>query len=279
MHPQMRIWGVLFFSIYLFGPSTNFSIVSLLYLLCETIETIDERNMKMKKILTYGLNEEHSELLSQELSECEVIDVTSAFTDLLAIPAAAVVINLSVMSVDEINTFTEVFHDDLDTCICCVGKSEIVSAEDLAFMHVQEEKDDFAESIAAIREYLGLPAALEAAKLRRDNLFERINRILSPNTDTSLRAQIAHVENICSTYERICMILEKRESLKLREKVPYRVNLNSTLCAFMIAHELLEEELLEDSTLPIGLKKDWIIAMAEDIRNHYELDVILNGGM
>jgi len=230
-------------------------------------------------IMTYGLSEDQYNILIEALPECTVSDVDGAFTDLIAVPAIAVVINMERMSAYEIRSFTDVFQHDLDTSISCIGESAEVPENELAFFHINDvDPDTLQETIASIKERIQLPAELDAAKARMRSVIERVSKNLNSCSDDSLRTQIGHINNTCDAYERISTILENKEELKLRARYPYRVSMDSVIFAMMIAHGLMEESVLEDAESPIVPERTWILSLSKEIREHFYKDVKLNNG-
>ena len=77
----------------------------------------------MKKVLTFGITQEHQQTIADAVSDkYDVLDVTECFTDLMAIPAAAVVISPSKLNSDSIKTFNEMFGEDYDTLVVFTEK-------------------------------------------------------------------------------------------------------------------------------------------------------------
>ena len=104
--------------------------------------------MNKTLIMTYGLSETQMEILRREFPSEYIKDVTDCFTDLIAIPAAAVVVNPDTLADDEKSAFNEVFEHDFNTCISVLG-----SWDDMQFVHVAE--DDYVnmeETISAIKD-------------------------------------------------------------------------------------------------------------------------------
>ena len=228
-------------------------------------------------IMTYGLSADQNSILKDALTECVISNVDDAFTDILAVPAVAVIINMEKISLRDIRSIEAVFRHDFDTVVSCVGTSNIVFDDELAFLHIKEDQPERMETtIVAIKERMQLPDQLEAAKKRMHVVIERITKNINCDPDASLRTQIAHIDNTCAAYERISTILENKEELKLRARYPYRVSMDSVIFAMMIAHDLMEESVLEDEELPIAPEKEWIVSLAKDIREHFYKDVKLN---
>ena len=61
------------------------------------------------KILIYRLSERQNEILVEAFPNEKVMDVTDCFTDLIAIPAVAVVLNPDALTDAETVSFNEVF--------------------------------------------------------------------------------------------------------------------------------------------------------------------------
>ena len=70
--------------------------------------------MPMNKtlIMTYGLSETQMEILRREFPSEYIKDVTDCFTDLIAIPAAAVVVNPDTLADDEKSAYEKLSWDN-----------------------------------------------------------------------------------------------------------------------------------------------------------------------
>ena len=205
-------------------------------------------------IITYGLSKEQNLILNEAFPDCMVSNVDSAFTDLLAVPAIAVVVDMGKMTINEIQSFIDVFHYDSNTYVSCIGYSNEVRQEELSFLHNKENYDDLRETIAYIAERLQLPIELEVARDRMQSVIEHDTNNIKCDSDVSLRSQIAHIENMCLAYERFSAILENRGGLNLRSRYPYTVNIDSVLFAMMIAHGMMNESDIGDDNIYYVIK-------------------------
>ena len=95
--------------------------------------------MNNNLIMTYGLTEQQNAILAEKFSSKQVNDAADCFTDLLAVPAAAVVVNSDAMNADQKSEFNEAFRYDYDTCIAVLGDWDEM---DMRFFHVREKNSE-----------------------------------------------------------------------------------------------------------------------------------------
>lgn len=232
--------------------------------------------MPMNKtlIMTYGLSETQMEILRKEFPSEYIKDVTDCFTDLIAIPAAAVVVNPDTLADDEKSAFNEVFEHDFNTCISVLG-----SWDDMQFVHVAE--DDYVnmeETISAIKDRFSIPDEFSKVSQKKENVIARINAAFENDPDASYLSQIGHINSTSIPYDNLTKILEHLPELKAKEKVPYRIELNSILQAVMLAHGIVSIDDIDFVSEPdIGYEREWITSLADSISKHYENTVMKNG--
>lgn len=230
--------------------------------------------MNKTLIMTYGLSETQMEILSREFPSEYIKDVTDCFADLIAIPAAAVVVNPDALADNEKSAVNEVFEHDFDTCISVLG-----SWEDMRFLHVAE--DDYVnmkETIGAIKDRYSIPDEFAKVSQKKDDVVARINAVFENDPEASFLSQIGHIKSTSIPYDNLTKIVEHLTELKTKEKVPYRIELNSILQAVMIAHGILSIDDINFVSEPdIGYEREWIASLADSISKHYENTVMKNG--
>lgn len=230
--------------------------------------------MNKKNILTYGLKESQMETLIREFSSENIHDVTDCFSDLIAIPAAAIIVNPEALTDEEKSEFNEVFEHDFDTCISVIGLWE-----DMRFLHVVEnDYEKMEDIIGTIKERFAIPVEFASAERRRDMTIENIASIIKCAPEDSYRSKIGHINGSCVPFEELAKIMKHLPNLKAKEKVPYRIELNSILQAIMVAHGLLNIEDIDFVDEPnIGCEREWISSLAESISKHFDNTVMKNG--
>ena len=230
--------------------------------------------MNKTLIMTYGLSETQMEILRREFPSDYIKDVTDCFTDLIAIPAASVVVNPDALADNEKSAFNEVFEHDFNTCISVLG-----SWDDMQFVHVTE--DDYVnmeETISAIKDRFSIPDEFAKVSQKKENVIARINAAFENDPDASYLSQIGHINSTSISYDNLTKILEHLPELKAKEKVPYRIELNSILQAVLIAHGILSIDDIDFVSEPnIGYEREWIASLADSISKHYENTVMKNG--
>ena len=232
--------------------------------------------MNNNLIMTYGLTEQQNAILAEKFSSKQVNDAADCFTDLLAVPAAAVVVNSDAMNADQKSEFIEAFRYDYDTCIAVLGDWDEM---DMRFFHVREKNSEgLSDTINCIRERLLLPSRYEEAKAHTDQTISEIETVLKSDPEGSYRDQIIHMNSYSNLYDALTEIIVHISELKSLEKVPYKIELNAILQAVMVAHGLKQI----DDMNTINMAEDWIdmkwIAdIAERIKDHYNKIVSKNG--
>ena len=230
--------------------------------------------MNKTLIMTYGLSETQMEILRREFPSEYIKDVTDCFTDLIAIPTAAVVVNPDALADDEKSAFNEVFEHDFNTCISVLG-----SWDDMQFVHVAE--DDYVnmeETISAIKDRFSIPDEFAKVSQKKENVIARINAAFENDPDASYLSQIGHINSTSIPYDNLTKILEHLPELKAKEKVSYRIELNSILQAVMLAHGIVSIDDIDFVSEPdIGYEREWITSLADSISKHYENTVMKNG--
>lgn len=223
--------------------------------------------------MTYGLSKAQKEILSREFSSGYIKDVTDCFSDLIAIPAAAVVVNTDALDNSEKSAFNKVFEHDYDTCISILG-----FWDNMQFLHIA--KNDYVnmgKTIGAIKDRLSIPDEFIKVKQQRDDVIARINAVFENEPETSYQSQIGHINNTSIPYDSLTMIMEHIPELKAKEKVPYRSELNSVLQAVVVAHGLMSIDDIDFVNEPeIGNEREWIASLVDSISKHYENTVMKN---
>lgn len=210
--------------------------------------------MNKKNILTYGLSEQQNHILQQIFGNEDVLDVTDCFDDLIAIPAAAVVINPVMMRERDKETFNEAFQEDFDTAIVFTEEMQ-----DMRFLYTKEENLlSMENTINAIKERLSIPEEHAKAKLYMNEILRRIEAIINPNSDASYMSQVAHMESYAIPYDDLNKLLEHIDELKAKDRYPYRSDLILMLKSVMLAHGIIEEGVFDFDYENGELDKSWV---------------------
>lgn len=226
-----------------------------------------------KLIITYGLTSQQNMILNCEFPNNEIRDVTECFTDLIAVPAIAIVINPYKLSEYETSVFNELFKYDYDTCIIFTNKPIGINQ----VLYVREEDHiGLTDTVKAIKETLDLPRQYACAVKRLSNVITDIRNVLNGDDDLPMSSKIVNIDSGCFVYEVITLLLKHKKTLKLRERYPYRVELNSILMSMMLAHGYIRIEDLDESEDISFYDNEWIASLSENIRNHYRKTVNLN---
>ncbi len=210
----------------------------------------------------------------------DVVDVTECFTDLIAIPAEAVVVCPSKLSSDSIKTFNEVFGKDYDTWVIFTEKPDL----NIGVMYTLEcEPEIMSDTIETLQGRYELPEQIKKAYNYKKGILNEIEKIFEPDRNLSMTDKVALIYKCCKPYIYLNRIVEHIPDLKLREKVPYRYELDHILLAVMLAHDLVEKDYLfanlhmdgkikdnkEASSPFISYDAKWICSLSDLIRDHY----------
>lgn len=236
----------------------------------------------MRKVLTFGITQEQQQIIADAVSDkYDVVDVTECFTDLIAIPAEAVVICPSKLSSDSIKTFNEIFGEDYDTWVVFTEKPSL----DIEVMYTLEREPEIMwDTIEALQGRYELPEQVKEAYNYKEDVLNEIKAIFEPDRDLSMWDKMALIYNCCTPYTYLNKIVDHIPDLKLREKVPYRYELNHILLAVMLAHGLVEKDYLfanlhmdgveiednKESASPFSsYDVKWICSLSDLIQDHY----------
>lgn len=226
-----------------------------------------------EKLLLFGLNEIQEKAIQAKFGERADIEIAEVYTDLIAIPAAAVVVNPSGMSEKEMAAFNEVFEHDFDTSIIMV---ETVMPE-MNFLYVKENTPKtLADAIDEIDERLSLPDTLKDAKAHLITELENISNIIEGDPEFGLRDKIHTIINNYLIYEKLNRLMLQNRNLYIRTRYPYRVVLNSVFDALLLSQELISEGEVTDSEDGRFYSDKWVISLASNIREKFEFTVKLN---
>lgn len=233
-------------------------------------------DMNNNLIMTYGLAEQQNALLAEKFPSKQVSDATDCFTDLLAVPAAAVVVNSDVMNADQKAEFNEAFGHDYDTCIAILGDWDEM---DMRFFHVREKNaEGLLDTINCIKERFLLPDRYQEAMAHTVQTISEIETVLKPDPDGSYRDQIIHMNSYSNLYDTLTEIIAHISELKSLEKVPYKIELNAILQAVMVAHGLKQIDDMDNINMSDDwIDRKWIADIAGRIKDHYNKTVSKNG--
>lgn len=220
----------------------------------------------MRKVLTFGITQEQHDTIKEAFTDqYDVVDVTESFTDLLAVPADAIIIGPSAMNEKEALMFDEVFRHDMDTSIIFTRDDHIVSN----YLYMIEDNPETMEStIRELQERFNLPDELKDAYEYRDEVLAGITAAKEVDEELSLRSQIAAIYNSCIPYEKLNQIMNHIPELKPKEKYPYRSEFNMVLDAFMLSQKIIGPEDTDYSDENGEIDRQWIQSLAESVKRH-----------
>jgi len=85
--------------------------------------TGEELGEKNELVLIYGVDEKNYKLLNYLFCDCyDVLDVTNAFSDLLALKASAIIINPNMLKQNELEFLDEIYSENNDTTLMVFTK-------------------------------------------------------------------------------------------------------------------------------------------------------------
>ena len=220
----------------------------------------------MKKVLTFGIMMEQYNIVKEAFRDkYDVVDVTECFTDLLAVPADAIVIDPDMVSDDEVEMLNEVFEHDKDTSIVVTKDAELI----LNHVYVIEDNPDTMEcTIQELQERFNLPGDLEEAYKYKNEVLAGIVAAKEVDEELSLRGKVATVYSSCIPYEKVNTILGHIPDMKLKERYPYRSDFNMVLDAFMLSQGLLAPEDRDFDYENGDIDKLWVQSLSESMKRH-----------
>ena len=230
----------------------------------------------MRKVLTFGITQKQQQIITAAVSnQYEVVDTTACFTDLIAIPAEAVILCPSKLSSDSIEIFHEIFGEEHDTRI--IFTEEPMFHANIMYT-LEHDPNTMRDTIKTLQDRYELPAQIREAVQYREDTLHKIQEIFEPDSALSMRDKVAQIYHCCTPYTYLNQIVTHIPHLKFREKVPYRYELNHILLAVMLAHGLVEKEHLladfcaddaESKTPFLSHDIQWICSLSALIRDHY----------
>ena len=228
----------------------------------------------MMVILTYKIGEKTvARLRNRFKGKVEVLNVSNSFTDLLAIPCSAVVIDPEALSYKEISCFNEVFGNDFDTCVICI---KTPARHFKCIYTIENDLSDFTNLKSVIGQRMNLENDHREALLKLDLLLSKIKHQCIVDSERSLSVQTTNICNNILLYEKLYMLIERLYSLDIREKVPYRAELNYFLIAIMNAYGIFPETKIGQLTEDRFFDQDWFIEITELFKENFNRALLKN---
>lgn len=218
------------------------------------------------KILIYKISREERDIITSYYSkEYNVIDASSCFTDILAIPALAIFIDSTKLSSDEWTMMNEVFSYDSDTQIIFTNRPENPLVSEFPYF----VEDDIAHSDGekmGVDEYWELAAGYESALQSKNKLLNDIDAFLTPDDDMSIGDKTLFLVNRCTYFRHWYDLMKHRDVIASRERVAYRMELLNAVLAMKLAYGLIDAS----DVVPFDTDEDedseWILALAETLK-------------
>ncbi|MBR4742918.1 MAG: hypothetical protein IK082_01860 [Oscillospiraceae bacterium] len=226
-------------------------------------------NGKKEKILTYKITPQEFGLISGYYGGgYEVIDESSCFEDVLAIPAAMIVINPAALTDAEYDQLNDLFQWDPDTFLVFTAKPE--RPDEIRFSYYVE--DDFSGldgSSWQLDEQLRLKMEYESAVKEKDQLLSDIDTLITPAEGLSAAGKTAELINGTLLYCHFTdLIRYMKNGVESRERTAFRHEITNILLSVKFAYGLIGIEDVTPFDNDLSEDSEWMIALAETIRSH-----------
>lgn len=224
-------------------------------------------------ILTYGLTYSQNELIQNTFDCVEIRDVTGCYTDLIAIPTTAIIVDPNLLTEQELEAFYDVFRYDDDTCVVFTTEPKNVTR---SLCVIEHDPTELTDTLEVIKHRFELPNQYACAKRRLEGVLFNISTLLNGDRDLPLESKISRINNGSNIYEMITTLLENRDCLKIRARYPYMVELESVLLSMMLAHGSIDENYLLNNESNVFQDNEWILSLSKVIKEHYIKTLELN---
>ena len=239
----------------------------------------------LSKIIAYGLAEDQQEVIKNRYGKNYDVLATECFSDVLAIPALLIYIDPQKISVPEMKQLDEVFVGDKDTIIIFTDdldpKFYEVLGHDIVetFDHMKFYVAKDLETVTSVRlipmhgmsvsEMIYRIEQFPKAVSDTQELLKDIEQTVMPDDDDSLTDRYNVLCNWIRPYRDFHEIVKFNRGLSLGgKKVPFRYEIIDVLLAIKLAYGLISIDApeLEPSESPVGVDRDWVISLAEQLK-------------
>ena len=226
-------------------------------------------NRKKEKILTYKITPQEYGLISGYYGGgFEVVDASTCFDDVLAIPAVMIVINPAALTEAEYDQLNDLFQWDPDTFLVFTAKPE--RPDEIRFSYYVE--DDFSGldgSSWQLDEQLRLKMEYESAVKEKDQLLSEIDALITPAEELSMDGKTAGLINGTLLYSHFTdLIRYMKNGVESRERTAFRNEITNILLSMKFAYGLIGIEDITPFDNDLSEDSEWMIALAETLRSH-----------
>jgi hypothetical protein len=225
--------------------------------------------MKKEKILTYKISPQEFASISEYYGDTfEVIDESTCFEDVLALPATMIVLNPEALTEAEYEQLDDLFQWDPDTMLVFSAKPKRPDKIKYSY-YVEDNFSHLDGHTWGTDELLRQKNEYDFAVQAKDQLLSDIDALITPAEELSVVSKSAGLMNGTLLYQHFSdLIRYMKESVEPRERVAFRNEITNILLSMKLAYGLIciedvtpfDNELSEDSK--------WIIALSEQIRSH-----------
>lgn len=239
----------------------------------------------LSKIIIYGLAEDQQNIIKNRYSKKYNVFATECFSDVLAIPALLIYIDPKKISVSEMKQLDEVFVEDKDTIIIFTDdldpKFYEVLGHDIAetFDHFNFYVAKDLETVTSVKlipmygtvvsKMIYTIEQFHKAVSDTQELLKDIEQTVMPDDDVSLTDKYNVLCNWMRPYKDFHEIVKFNHGLSLGgKKVPFRYEIIDVLLAIKLAYGLIsiDDPELEPSESAVGVDRDWVISLAEQLK-------------
>ena len=224
------------------------------------------------RILIYNVDSDERAIIESYFTgKYETVDVSTCFSDLLAIPADMIFMNPNSLSGAEVAAFNELFGHELDMNIIFTQKPDW---EPEFLYYVEDDIAHLDGKSFEVEEAIGLAACYETAVSQKDSLLKEIEAAIIPKDETlSTESKTMSILNRCLLFRQALELIENIDNLRARDRVAYRRELMDAFLSMKLACGLIEI----DDVMPFdgddnvfNDEEEWIVKLADSFRTKWE---------
>ena len=223
-------------------------------------------NEMKSKILLYKLHEtEHQIISSYFADEYDVIDESSCFTDILAIPAIAIFLDPTKLSSEEWKQMNDIYSHDMDTQIVFTKKPDDPLTIKFSY-YIEDDILNLNGKKMGLNESLELIKGYDAALESKNQLLSDIDSFLTPEEDDSAIDKTVKLQNGCMYFQLWYDLLCHVDTVPRKERVAFRSEMLNTMYAMQLAYGLIDVSDVVSFDVETSEDSEWIVSLAEMLK-------------
>ena len=219
------------------------------------------------KILLYKIGDMEKTQITNYFSErYEVVDESSCFTDILAIPAVAIFMDPEMLTEEELAQLNEQFRWD-DTPIAFTQRPS--KPDDIMFSYyIEDDLEELDGKRLGMEEQIELMERYDEAVRQKEVLLKEIDDLMQPDDHMGKASKTAKILNGIIYFRQTLDFLKHREELPLREYVAYRMELENVMMAMKLAYGLIDVTDVAPFSEETNEESEWIMNLADTLKKH-----------